>query len=240
MAQAQAQARRERLPFRRLNAQARRADERCAVANARRGEGTMRSGTATGPEQAPGQPPRRVLEDESGQRLRRLRFVGRAVALLALCWLALIVLGGLGVGPAKHLPFGSELRLSVAPPPLRALPTPRQPPASDLVPALPAPPSRAAAPPTTAAGVPSPARASGRAATATPGTATTPGRSAAAPGRTPATTSSRGKATAPGQATTERAVPAGAAAAPGRAKHATTTGSTKTTPKTPPSQRKKP
>jgi hypothetical protein len=165
----------------------------------------MRSGTATGPARAPGQPPRRVLEDESGQRLRRLRFVGRAVALLALCWLALIVLGGLGVGPAKHLPFGSELRLSVAPPPLRALPTPRQPPASDLVPALPAPPSRAAA-----------------------------------PGRTPATTSSRGKATAPGQATTERAVPAGAAAAPGRAKHATTTGSTKTTPKTPPSQRKKP
>ena len=197
----------------------------------------MRSGTATGPKRTPGQPPRRVLEDESGDRLRRLRFVGRAVALLALCWLALIVLGGLGVGPAKHLPFGSELRLSVAPPPLLALPTPRQPPPSDLVPALPAPSSQATAGPATAAPVPTPARTSGRPAAATPG------RSAAAPGRaTPAATTARGKATAPGQATTKRTVPAGTAAAPGRVEHATTTGSTTTTPtpKSPPGQGNKP
>jgi hypothetical protein len=202
----------------------------------------MRSGTAS-TQRPPGQPPRRVLEDESGQRLRRLRLVGRAVALLALCWLALIVLGGLGVGPARHLPFGSELRLSVAPPPLLTLPTPRQPPPSDLVPASPAPSSHSTGGPTTAAGVPTPARASGRPAATTPVTATTPGRSAAAPGRTtPATTTARGKATAPGQAATVRTVPAGATAAPGRAKHATTTGSTTTTatPKAPPGQRKKP
>ena len=111
----------------------------------------MRSGTARGPDPPPGGQPRRVLEDASGHRLRRLRLVGRAVALLALCWLAIIVLGGLGVGPAKHLPFGSELRLSVAPPRLLALPTPRQPPPSDLVPAQPAPASQARVGQTTSA-----------------------------------------------------------------------------------------
>jgi len=84
-----------------------------------------------------GSAPRRVLEDESGRRLRCLRFVGRLVALLALVWLSLIVLGGLGVGPAKHLPFGSALHISAAPPPLRALPDPRAASAADLLPAVP-------------------------------------------------------------------------------------------------------
>lgn len=203
----------------------------------------MESGTAPSANRTPGQAPRRVLEDESGDRLRRLRFVGRALALLAVCWLALIVLGGLGVGPAEHLPFGSELRLSVAPPPLRELPTPRQPSSSDLAPAQPAPSSQAIAGQTTSVPVPTPARASGRPATATSGTTRTPGRSAAAPGHTNSTsTTARGKATAPGQATTARTVTGGAAAAPGRLKHATTTGSTTTTPtpKTPPGQGKKP
>jgi len=64
--------------------------------------------------------------------------VGRLVALLALVWLSLIVLGGLGVGPAKHLPFGSALHISAAPPPLRALPDPRAASAADLLPAVPA------------------------------------------------------------------------------------------------------
>jgi hypothetical protein len=185
----------------------------------------VNSGTATGADRTPGQPLRRVLEDESGQRLRRLRFVGRSVALLALCWLALIVLGGLGVGPAKHLPFGSELRLSVAPPPLRELPAPHQPTPSDLAPALPAPQASPSAGQATSAPVPTPA---------------TPGRSGAAPRRTsPTTATARGKATAPGQATT-RTVPTGAAAAPGRLKHAAATTSTTTPrPKTPPAQSKR-
>lgn len=184
----------------------------------------MNSGTTTGADRAPGPPTRRVLEDESGHRVRRLRFVGRSVALLALCWLALIVLGGLGVGPAEHLPFGSKLRLSVAPPPLRELPTPHQPTPSDLEPAAPAAQTPPRAGQTTSA-------------TPTP-TPTTPGRSAAAPGRTN-TTATRGKAAAPGQATT-RTIPGGAAAAPGRIKHdATTTTRTTRTPKTPPAQSKR-
>jgi hypothetical protein len=80
--------------------------------------------------------PRRVLEDESGHRFRRLRFVGRLVALLALAWLSLIVLGGLGVGPAKHVPFGSAFHIAAAPPRLRELPKPRPASAPDLAPAL--------------------------------------------------------------------------------------------------------
>ena len=87
---------------------------------------------------AGGSAPRRVLEDESGRRLRCFRFVGRLVALLALVWLSLIVLGGLGVGPAKHVPFGSALHIASAPPTLRALPDPRQASPADLVPAVPA------------------------------------------------------------------------------------------------------
>ena len=185
----------------------------------------MNAGPATGANRTPGPLPRRVLEDESGHRLRRLRFVGRSIALLALCWLVLIVLGGLGVGPSKHLPFGSELRLSVAPPPLLELPTPQQPTPSDLAPAVPAPQA--------------PAR-SGQATSALVPTPTTPGRSAAAPGRTsPATATAHGKATAPGQART-RTVPSGAAGAPGRLKDVTSTVSTTTTtPKTRPVHGKK-
>lgn len=157
---------------------------------------------------AGGSAPRRVLEDESGRRLRCFRFVGRLVALLALVWLSLIVLGGLGVGPAKHVPFGSALHIAAAPPPLRALPDPRPASAADLVPAVPATavvlaaarstPSPAATSPATVtktqvdaapgASMPKtkasrPATAKGRSALVRPAAAASPGRSTAPHGR---------------------------------------------------------
>ena len=68
--------------------------------------------------------PRRVLEDASGRRLQRMRWVGRAVALLFLVWLAIVILGGLGVGPVGRLPLGHILRPSAGPPPMRHVPRP--------------------------------------------------------------------------------------------------------------------
>jgi hypothetical protein len=157
---------------------------------------------------AGGSAPRRVLEDESGRRLRCLRFVGRLVALLALVWLSLVALGGLGVGPAKHVPFGSALHIAAAPPPLRALPDPRPGSAADLVPAVPATalaraPARSTAPPAAAspptvtktqvdahpgASMPKaeasrPATAKGRSASERPAAPASPGRSTAPHGR---------------------------------------------------------
>jgi hypothetical protein len=156
------------------------------------------------PRLTPRPAPRRVLEDETGRRLRRMRFLGRIVALLALCWLALVILGGLGVGPATHVPFGTAFRPSAGPPPLRQLPAPRQPAAADLVPALPAPVAAAAAV--------APVTARGRS-TSAPGhmrTVTTHGRSATAPGHTSTTVKPRGRS----------------ATAPGRLRHTTTTTTT--------------
>ena len=79
-----------------------------------------------------------VLEDPTGRRARRLRRAGRAVFVLFLAWLAAILLGGLGLEPVPHVPFSRTLRPSQGPPPA-PLPVPRQPSASDLVPAAPAP-----------------------------------------------------------------------------------------------------
>ncbi len=82
--------------------------------------------------------PPRALEDTSGRRLRRMRWIGRAAALLFLLWFTALLLGALGVGPAGRVPFGRALRPSAGPPRLRRLPLPQQPAAADLVPALPA------------------------------------------------------------------------------------------------------
>ena len=43
------------------------------------------------PQPTPRLPPRRILEDASGRRLRRMRWVGRATALLFLVWLAIVI-----------------------------------------------------------------------------------------------------------------------------------------------------
>lgn len=130
------------------------------------------------PHPTPRAPPRRVLEDASGRRLRRLRWVGRATALLFLAWLAIVILGGLGVGPASRLPLGHVLRPTAGPPPLRSVPQPVAPAPSDLVPALPQP-------------------AAERAAVAGPSTSTTPGKSGTAPGHTKTSPGKSG--TAPGR-----------------------------------------
>jgi hypothetical protein len=159
-----------------------------------------------------------VLEDASGRRLQRMRWVGRATALLFLSWLALVILGGLGVGPGGRLPLGHVLRASAGPPPLRHLPQPVAPSPADLAPALPAP----------------------RVTTAGTRTKTTPsvthGKSAVAPGhtRTTSTTISPGRSgTAPGHTKTATTPAHGkSAAARGQAKRTTTT--TPTTPTTVP------
>lgn len=129
---------------------------------------------------------RRVLEDASGRRLRFLRRVGRAVALLLILWLCAVFLGGIGVGPATHIPFGHLLRPTLAPPPLRHAPRVTPPAPADLVPAVPA---------TAAPAVVTTTRHTAR--------TTTKGKSASAPGRRTATTTTRGKsAAAPGHART--------------------------------------
>jgi hypothetical protein len=163
------------------------------------------------PHPAPRVPPRRVLEDASGRRLQRMRWVGRVVALLFLVWLALVILGGLGVGPVGRLPLGNVLRPSAGPPPIRQVLRPVAPAPADLVPALPAPATAASAPSTT-----------------TP-RSVTHGKSAAAPGQAKTTTTSHGKSgVAPGHTSTTT-VPGKSATAPGRAKRTTTTATTTTT-----------
>lgn len=143
-----------------------------------------------------------------------MRWVGRATALLFLVWLALVILGGLGVGPVGRLPLGNVLRPSAGPPPIRHALRPVAPAPADLVPALPAP-------------VPA-ATATTRGTT----TSTTHGNSPAAPGHTKTTTTSPGKSgVAPGQTKTKTTTSRGKAAiAPGRVKHTTITTATTTVP----------
>jgi hypothetical protein len=184
--------------------------------------------------------PRRVLEDPSGRRLRGMRWAGRAVSLFFAIWLALVILGGVGVGPAAHVPFGSALRPTKGPPPLPHTLHPQKAAPADLAPA------RAAAAEITARDTPripatgTTVKAPGRtvstpgAATATTTTAgsqhahnqtrttgTTPGRSATAPGRTKTSTSPGRSSVAPGHTnttTTGAASPGRSATAPGKTK----------------------
>lgn len=160
----------------------------------------------------------RALEDPSGRRLRRLRWVGRGVALLFLLWFVVILIGALGVGPAGRVLFGDAARLAGDPPPVHRAPPPRQPSRSDLVPAL---------PPIAGAAATSRPAAHGSAASApghTARTSTAPGHSAAAPGHTSTTPTTRGKsASAPGHTAKTSTTPGRSAAAPG---HKARTGTT--------------
>jgi len=182
--------------------------------------------------------PRRVLEDPTGRRLRRMRWAGRAVSLLFLVWLALVILGGVGVGPAAHLPFGSVLRPTKGPPPLPHTLHLREAEPADLAPALPADTTARGVPPTVATGAtakeprptvstPGAARAPTTPARPAHGqtrtTGTTPGRSGAAPGRTKTTATSPGRSSVAPRHTTTAAT---GAASPGRS--ATAPGRTKT------------
>jgi hypothetical protein len=171
--------------------------------------------TASGsPQITPRAAPRRVLEDASGQRLRRMRWVGRAVAVFFLGWLAVVILGGLGVGPASRVPLGHLLRPSAGPPPARHQPRPHQPSPSDLVPARPAP------LPATGGGTPTTSTAHRRLPHGKSSSAH--GRSGSAPGHTG--TIPHGKSAAAKARTHGRS-----AVAPGRARRATTTTTATTT-----------
>lgn len=161
----------------------------------------------TSPEPTPRGPPRRVLEDATGRRRQRLRWAGRIVALFFGAWLAVVILGGIGVGPAAHVPFGHVLRPTAGPPPLAHPPRVTQPKPADLVPALPAP-TVAVATPSVAPVVTTSRVTHGRSAAA-PGHSTTNttttlrGKSALAPGHTKATLRKAPIAVPPGQAKTK-------------------------------------
>jgi hypothetical protein len=160
--------------------------------------------------------PRRVLEDATGRRLHRMRWVGRAVALLFLVWLVIVILGGLGVGPVNRLPLGHILRPSSGPPPLPPALHPRQPTPADLVPARPA------------AGSPG-ASGSAKRRHARGTRAGSRGRSSSAPGHTKTTTTHGKSKTAPGHTKTTT-THGKSATTPGHTKTTTTHGKSATTP----------
>lgn len=59
-----------------------------------------------------------VLADPTGRRGRRLRRVGRAVAVLFAGWLAALALAGLGLLPGVGIPLAARAGAGSAPPPL--------------------------------------------------------------------------------------------------------------------------
>src|SRR5689334_11623624 len=81
--------------------------------------------------------PARPLEDPTGRRLRWMRRVGRAIALLFLLWLVALVLGALGVAPSPGWLFGGVFRQQAAPASPARTPAPRQSVATDFTRALP-------------------------------------------------------------------------------------------------------
>jgi hypothetical protein len=177
-----------------------------------------------------------VLEDPTGGRARWMRRAGRVVFIVFLGWLLAIVLGGLGLAPVGRIPLTHSLRPSTGPAPLATLPQPRQPSASDLRPAAPAP-AVAASTGTAGQQAPSvPVRQRGQSATAPGQTKTTTvgaarGRSATAPGHLQTTTTaaaSKGRSsTTPGHTKTTTTTSRGrSTTAPGHTKTTTTTTTT--------------
>jgi hypothetical protein len=102
---------------------------------------------------------RAVLEDATGRRGRWMRRLGRVTTLLVFGWLAVLVLGGLGLAPVADLPFAEALRPSNGPEPLAAAPKPRRPTSDDLRPALPAATARVTTTPAETVAASTPARA---------------------------------------------------------------------------------
>ena len=152
-----------------------------------------------------------MLEDPSGRRLRRLRWVGRSVALLCFVWLAVIVVGALGVGPSGRV-FGDVFGES-APPPPRERPNPQRPhhlarvsvvrtasvvPARPTTPAVKAPGAGGGSSTSVSGRVTHPTTAPGNSGSA-PGhqPSSSPGRSGSAPGHQPKTAHGN-SASAPG------------------------------------------
>jgi hypothetical protein len=86
-----------------------------------------------------------MLEDPTGRRRRRLRAIGRLVAIALTVWLVALILGAIGLGPVSGIPFVSALRPGSPPPAVKRLPTPAPAKAADLKPALSASTARRAA-----------------------------------------------------------------------------------------------
>jgi hypothetical protein len=83
-------------------------------------------------------PPPPVLADPTGRRARLLSRAGRVLGLVALLWVAGLVLAGLGVLPAGDVPLGRAVAGPQAPSGWRHLPKPSPPTARDLTPPTPA------------------------------------------------------------------------------------------------------
>jgi hypothetical protein len=164
-----------------------------------------------------------VLADPTGRRARLLARGGRVLALLALLWVAGLVLAGLGVLPAADVPLGRAVAGPQAPSGLRHLPRPTPPTAQDLVPAAPANSTLAAA------------SRNGQGSQATGQTTRGQATAVSAPGRTvsasgsgphgaPAAGTAVGVAVGTGLPNTTGRAHAGGAAAPGQLKTTTTPG----------------
>ena len=130
--------------------------------------------------------PARVLEDPTGRRLRRLRWVGRGIALLFLLWLLVIGLGALGAGPTGA-GLGNASEESAPPPASHGLPTPRQQSRADLAPA-----PQAASLASAGVVAPNAAPAPGHQSVGSTSGSTAPGNAGSAPGHQPVTTTSQG------------------------------------------------
>jgi hypothetical protein len=171
-----------------------------------------------------------VLSDPTGKRARLLAGGGRVVALLAVLWVAGLVLAGLGVLPAGDVPLGHAVAAPQAPSGLRHLPRPIPPTAQDLSPAAPVGSNTAVA-----GGNGHGSESMGQATTAQASTLSAAGQTASAPGSSGAQkTLSAGKASGvpigTGLVNTTDRAHAGGAAAPGQQKTTTALGNSGTSP----------
>lgn len=148
-----------------------------------------------------------VLADPTGRRRRHLAIAGRVATTALALWLAVLILGGLGLQPLAGIPIVGDLGAGGAAPP--ALPERVQAAAAKRTTVAPAP--RAVGAPVTTVPVPSrrrPVRAPPPAKTrpkARQAPVTTPGRAKTTPGRAPTSAApapSRPTTTAPGQTRT--------------------------------------
>lgn len=69
-----------------------------------------------------------VLEDPSGRRRRRMRWLARGTACLLVLWLVALLFGGLGLVPTDGVPFAGALNPPTSPPAIEARPRSSLPP----------------------------------------------------------------------------------------------------------------
>jgi hypothetical protein len=152
-----------------------------------------------------------VLSDTTGRRRHRLVLAGRVVTTILALWLAVLILGGLGLQPLAGLPLLGNLGARAAAPP--ALPArvqaavdrhttvvPATGAAKSPVRTVPNPPRRAAVTPPSRAKTPSPARTTPPTRRVRPNTTT--GVMPTSPAPAPSITTTSPSTTAPGQTRT--------------------------------------